>query len=182
MFQSLSGFFQLGNRFFKSQIFLTDQRFRRGNDRFRQPQPLANGKRVGLPGRTQNQPIGGAESFNVEFTGGVLHVRLLGGIQLQFLIVGSDHQLCPVVFQPLNDSLCQSRTLDGVCTGTQFVQQHQRVPVCLFQNLDDTSHVCRECGKVLLDALGIADVCQHIVENGNAAALCRRNQHAAHCH
>ena len=40
----------------------------------------------------------------------------------------------------------------------------------------------RECGKVLLNALGVADVCQHVVKHGDLAALCRRDEHTAHCH
>ena len=39
-----------------------------------------------------------------------------------------------------------------------------------------------ECGEVLLDALGVADVRQHTVKDGDLAALCCRNQHATHCH
>ena len=52
----------------------------------------------------------------------------------------------------------------------------------MFENINILQGVRRECGKVILNALPVADIDENTVKNGDPAALRSRNHQTAHCH
>ena len=126
--------------------------------------------------------IGGAEGLHIELTGGVLHPRLIGGIDLQLRIVGGGGNDGALPAAVLDNGHGQGRALGGVGAGAQLVKQDQGAVIALFDNIDDIAHVGREGGEILLNALLIADVCQDVAEHRQVAAVVGGDMQAALVH
>ena len=73
----------------------------------------------------------------------------------------------------VEDRPAQGRAVGRVGAGPQLVQQHQRFPGRLAQDLADPPHVGRERRKRLFQALLIADIGEHVVEDRELRALAR---------
>ena len=82
----------------------------------------------------------------------------------------------------LDDGDGQGRTLYGIRTGPQLVEQQQAVLVRLPEDLHGVGHMGGEGGQALLDALLVAHVSQDAAEHSQAAAAVGRDVQAALSH
>ena len=163
----LHGFFadfQISDHIFKLRFVLTDKFFRRIQNIILQPQSFGNGKGITLTGNTDQQFISRTQGFHAEFTAGIFYMVCRKSKYLQFAVVGS-HCRSDFSFQQcFDDSNGQRRPFRRVSTGTQFVEQHQRIVCHLIHDPHDICHVGRERRKALFNALFVPDISKNIVE------------------
>ena len=136
-----------------------------------QPQLAGNGKSVTLAGDTDEQTVGGAQGLHVELAAGIFYAVGGQGVHLDLAVVGGGHDAHIHVVKEIDDGDGQGSTLGGVGTGTQLIEQYQAVGVGLLQDPHDVGHVGGEGTQVLLDALLIADVSIHFLEQSQLGAL-----------
>ena len=179
LLQALALLLQLGEHVLKADGLAVHLGLGGVNDRRVQPQPLGDGKGVGLAGDADEKLVGGPQGLYVKLAGGVLDPRRGHGKGLQLRVVGGGGHLGPPLADVLYDGDGQSGTLDGVRTGPQLVKEDQAALVRLLQNLHDVHHVGGEGGEALLDALLVPDVRQHPVVDADGAAVVRRDVEAA---
>ena len=79
----------------------------------------------------------------------------------------------------LDDGDGQGRALHRVGTGAKLVEQDEAMAVRLPQNRHYISHMCRESGQILFNALLIADVRQHPLVDRNGTLVRRRDVETA---
>ena len=84
--------------------------------------------------------------------------------------------------QRRNDGNRQRRALGGVSAGPQLIGQHQALGIGNFQDLNDFDNMGRKGGKALLNALLIANICQHMGKDRRPAPGRHRQHHAAGRH
>ena len=82
----------------------------------------------------------------------------------------------------LNDRYRKSRALHRVSTRTKLVEKHQRFGISLVQNLHNTADMGGKSGKVIFNALAVADIHKDILKDRHPAAVSRRNEKSAHSH
>ena len=148
----------------------------------RKTEAFGDGERVGTAGRADDQTVRRRQRVDVELTGGIGHPRRLQRVCLQLGIVGRRGQFRALQVQALDDRHGQRRALDRVGARAEFVDEHQRVLVGLFQDVHDVRHVGRERGQRLLDGLFIADVREDLLENAHFALVVRREHEAGGRH
>ena len=76
----------------------------------------------------------------------------------------------------------QSRTLNRVGTGTQFVKQHEVALPAAVHDGHDGLHVRGERGQALLDALLVTDIGVNMLKQADFRLLVRRDMQAAGSH
>ena len=119
------------------------------------------------------------EGLYVKFAGGVDHPGGAHGVYLQLRVVGGSRHPAAVFAAEFDEADGQRCALRRVGARSQLVKQHQRLVVALIYDLDNVFHMGGEGGQALLDALLVADVRQHLGENGNGAAVVGGNVQAA---
>ena len=73
--------------------------------------------------------------------------------------------------QVLQDSDRKRRTLRGIRSCAELVENAESVFIGVFQDRDRVCHVGGERGQVLLDTLLVADVCVHFCEDAKLRAV-----------
>ena len=149
------------------------------NDPLRDAQLFTDEERVGFARHANAQFIGGAQRFQIKLAACIDNAFRLQRKDLELCIVGGSHQEHTTAAQLFNDGHCQRSTLGRVRTGTQLIQQDQRVRHGQLQNAGDFFHVARECGKALLNTLLIANVHKELIKNTDLAPLISRDKEAA---
>ena len=84
--------------------------------------------------------------------------------------------------QSFDDGNGQRRTLCRVCTGAQFVEQHQRVICHLIHDTYDICHVRREGRKALFDALFIPNIRKYMIKHRQFGIIKSRNMQTSLSH
>ena len=115
--------------------------------------------------------VGGREGHGVELHVGVLQARMGVGEGLHFTVMGGHHGRDTTLHQAGKDGLGEGGTLQGVGAGAQLIEQHQAIGRHGLEDLDDVAHVRAEGGERLLDALLIADIREHALEDREGGAL-----------
>ena len=149
------------------------------DDRLRQAEAAGNGKGVRFAGDADEQAVGRPQRLHVELARGVHDALRAHGIELQLGIVRRGRHAAAALAAELDERIGERRTLGRVRARAQLVKQHERVAVTVGNDVDDILHVGGEGGQRLLDGLLVADVRQHLPEDGDGAAVVRRNVQAA---
>ena len=142
-----------------------------------QAEPPGDGDRVGLPGKADRQVVGRAQGFDIELNVGVAQARVVVRERLQFAVVRGRDEGAAAFEQPFEDRPGERRALRWVCAGAEFIEQHERPRLGPFEDAPHVSHVGRERGKRLLDALLVANVSEDArVDNHLAAVVAGHRQ------
>jgi len=100
----------------------------------RKPQPFRDCQRVGAPGQTQNQVIGGFERVKVKFEAGVDDA--FGGMResFQLRVMRGDYAGYPAIQQVGQHRPGQRGAFLRVGARSQLIQQHQRAVIRALEN------------------------------------------------
>ncbi len=127
-----------------------------------------DGESVALSGNAHREPECGTQRLVVELHPGIHEPGSGEGDFLESIEMGGDHGKNALAGQLLEEPVGKRRTLAGVGSRTDFVDQYKglslRGPGV---DLLEARQVGRECRKVGFDALGLAYIGQDLVENGN---------------
>ncbi len=124
------------------------------------------------------QAIKGPERLQVELDGGVLGAGVGEGIGLQVADVGRDHRPAADRVQLVEDRPAERRPLGRVGAGAGLVEQDEGLLRCPAEDLRDPPDMRGEGRERLLEALLVADVGQHVVEDWQLRTLVRRDMQA----
>ena len=141
-----------------------------------------NRKRIGASRHADQKAVRRPQRRHVEFATGVLHTLCLQRIGLQLRIMRRRCNARPLAAQCLQNGHGERGALDRVRPRAELIQQDQAGCIGLFKDFDNIRHMGGKRREGLLDALFIADIRQHMVENRNLAVVRHGQQQAAHRH
>ena len=143
-----------------------------------QPQLPRDLEGVRLADVADVQPILGLQRLVVELDGGVLGAGVGERVGLQVADVGRDDRAAADAVELVEDRPAQGRAVGRVGARPELVEQDQRARRRLAQDLADPPHVRREGRERLLQALLVADIGEHVVEDRELRALAGRDVQA----
>ena len=111
-----------------------------------------------------------------------MNPRLIGGIDLQFRVMGGRRDHGPAFSRVFDDRNRKRRAFCRIRARSQFVEQHQRAVLTGIQDLHNVLHMCRKGGEILLDALLVADIGENMGEDRQRAAVRSRDMQPALIH
>ena len=174
--------FQIGEEILKTFFILRDMALCVLYNVIRQTQTGRDRKSVALAGNANQETVGGPERFHIKFATGVLHKVSRKGVDFQLTVMSGGHCADTPVVQVIQDGNSQCRTLGGIRARTQFIEETERIHICLFQNRHDAGHVGGEGGKALLNTLFVADICVNFPEDGKLRTVQSRNMQTCLSH
>ena len=128
-------------------------------------QLLGDGKGIALARDADQQAVGGPQGLHAELTAGVLHTGGAEGKHLELAVVGGGHGAALHVVKEGQDGDGQGCSLRGIRACAQLIKETEGAGVRLIQDPHRVGHVGGEGGKILLDALLIADICEYLVKH-----------------
>ena len=144
-----------------------------------QPQTRRNSERIRLARNAGQQAVGRLQRLDVKLAGGVLYAVRGQRERFELGVMGRGGNARAHLAGVADDSNCQSRTLDRVGTGTQFVEQHEVALPAAVHDGHDGLHVRGKRRKALLYALLVANIGVNVLEKADFRLLIRRNMQAA---
>ena len=120
----------------------------------------------GGSGDAESQFVRGSEGFLVEAYGGVEDAGVLGGVDLERGEVRGDAGPGVEVEEVFGDGDGEGCAFFGVGGGAEFVEQDEGVGVRVAADVVDVDDVGGEAGEISFDGLGVADVGEDGVEEG----------------
>src|SRR5258706_241156 len=147
-------------------------------------EPEARGDREGVrrAGQTDVHPIRGTESLGIELDTGVHHAGRAERECLQLGVVRRRGDEDAAREERLEHGHRQGRALIGVCPSAELVEEREVALLRLRQRGDHVAEMRAEGRKALRDRLFVADVCEHPLHDGHAAAALRRDLEPARGH
>ena len=134
-------------------------------------QALGDRQGVGPSGSADHQPIGRRERLDVELDARVLDARHGLGVALQLGIVRRGDDVGAAFAQEIEQRPSDRRALLWVGARAELVEQDQRAAVGFAQHSHNARDVARKRGEALLQALLVADVGLHPLEDRHQRAL-----------
>ena len=174
-FNCNAALFQIGNNVFKADVLFVDLLLGGFDDFIGKTELFGNCKGVTFSGNADQQPVGRAQRFHIEFTAGVFNKFRRKGVDFQLAVMCGRHCADAAVMQIVQDCDRQRCTLSRVGPGPQLIEQAQGICVCLCQNGDDGGHVGGKGTQALFNALFVTDICENLCKNGQLRAVQGRN-------
>ena len=144
---------------------------RRLDDRRVQPQPLRDVDARRRSRHADPQLIRRLQCGFIESDRRVHHPGRIGAEYFQRSVMGGDHGDASDPPEVFGDGHRQRRSFFRIGGRSQFIQQHQRMRRGRSGNEINVGHVGRECRKILLDGLVVADIGQHRIKYGQLGAV-----------
>ena len=145
------------------------------NEVLGQVEPARDLERVRLADVADVQPESRAEGLEVELDRRVLGARVRERVGLQVADVGRDDRPAADAVELVEDRAAERGPFGGVGPGPQLVEQDERALGRLREDLGDAADVRGEGRERLLQALLVADVGEHGVEDRELRPLVRRD-------
>ena len=132
---------EIAQQILKGDVLLAQPLLRVLDDIVRQPQLAGDGKCIALPGDSDEQTVGRAQAFDVEFTAGIFHAGRGERVYFQFTVMRGCHGADIAAVQVGQDGNGKRRPLSGVCPGAQLVEEDKGALIYLFQERNNIRHM-----------------------------------------
>ena len=167
---------RLGEQLLDPEPLGCDELASRGDDARIQPQPLCDLECVRRSRPAKRDPVERGVRVRIE-AGARVRDALAGARPFLQLRVVRRHERQPrLLGEPRDERLRERGALDRVGPRCELVQQHERPLAGGVQDRDDARDVAREGREAHLDRLPVADVGEHLVEDGQRGRLGGRPQ------
>ena len=163
--------FGLGEQLADPQPLGCDALARRGDHRLVEAEPRGRLQRVRDAGPPERDPVVRRVRLRVERRRGVDGVVARARPFLQLRVVRRHDRQPRLVREPLDERLRERRALLGVGAGGDLVDEHERAVGRGVEDLDEVRDVAGEGREAHLDRLAVADVGEHLVEDGQRRRL-----------
>ena len=129
-------------------------------------EPLGDFQAGGLARQAQTQAKRRIQRLFIEAHGAIDHALGSGAVDFERQQVGGNQGVSAGRAEMLDDGHAQRAALFGVGGCAQFVQKHQRIGRDIERHLADVGDVRGKRAQVFLNGLIVADIGQHLVEEG----------------
>ena len=181
-----AGFFKLYNDFLliflysgystlKLDITFIHQRYRSiDNTRFK-AEFSRNFKCIRLSRKSNFNPICRCKCIHIELHRCIFNAIRRKCIFLELRIMGGCNDMCTFFFQGFKHSDAKRCSLSGISSRAHFVEQYQRLFVCICNNVCSIEHMRGECAQIIFDTLFIPNFRINFLEYRNIALFITRN-------
>ncbi len=143
-----------------------------------EPEPPRDLEGVRRPRPSERERVGGSERLGVEAHGAVERPRRRACPLLDLGVVGRRDRERRALRQLVEQGARECRALDRIGARGDLVEQHERARRGRLEHVDEVAQVARERRERGGDRLLVADVGQHVGEDGKAGALGRDEEPA----
>ena len=132
---------KIAQQILKGDILFAQPFFRILDNVVRQPQFAGYGKRIALPGDSDEQAVSRTQALYIEFTACIFHARSGERIYLEFAVMCSSHSADIMLVQVGQDSNSKRSSLGGICSCPQLVKEDEGMLIHFLQEGNNISHV-----------------------------------------
>ncbi len=143
-----------------------------------EPEPARDLERVGRAGPAERERVGGRERLGVEADGAVERAGRRARPLLDLGVVRRRDRQRRALRELVEQGSRERRALDRIGAGGDLVEQHERPRRRRLEHVDEVAEMARERRERGGDRLLVADVREHVGEDGHARPLGRHVQTA----
>ena len=170
------GRLRLGEQLLDPEPLRRDQPARGLDDARVEPEPLGDLERVRRPRPPERDAIERRVRVGIEAGARVRDALGRARPLLQLRVMGRHERQPRLLGEPRHERLRERGALDGIRARGELVEEDERALAGGVQDRDDARDVAREGREAHLDRLPVADVREHLVEDGQRGRLGRRAQ------